>query len=108
MKTRLFEYLEAARHRREIREHRQWQRIRRMGQGGFIALFIVGFWLFAVAAFYYAAWRILPSMKVLHRLPAHFYRQLVGYVAMQSIILYFGARYIWRKNGRKYQDDRNP
>lgn len=107
MKTQIFEYLEAAHNRRETRMHKRWQRIRRIGQRRFILLFISGFWLFMAAVFFYAAWTILPSFEALNRLPDCFYRQLMVLVPTYSILLYFGARYTWRQNERKYANDRN-
>jgi hypothetical protein len=107
MKTRLLEYFEAARNRRELRMRKCWHLIRRIGQGWFITSGIAGFWLSMAPVFFYMAWSLDPSLKVLHRLRPEFYSELLFLVPSFSVILYFGLRYAWRENERKYPNDRN-
>jgi H+/Cl- antiporter ClcA len=88
--------------RREDGIRRQWRIIRRLGQGWFATLLIASFWLMMLPTSFFAAWYIDPSLKVLHRLPGHFYHQLCFLVPFLSFGLFLGARYAWRENERKY------
>ena len=84
---------------------KRWQRIRRIGEGRFIASFILGFWLLMVPGFFLAARNVDPSLKVLHRLPAGSFPRLLIFVLLLSLVLYFGLRFAWRRNERKYSED---
>lgn len=103
MKTQLLKYFEAAHNRSELRMHKRWQRIRRIGQGWFITCCIAGFWLFMVADFFYIAWSFDPSLNLLHRLRPDAYQVMIGFVASFSVILYIALRYTWREYERKYR-----
>jgi hypothetical protein len=105
MKKRVIEYLEAAHHRRELRIHRRWQRIRRIGRGNFILSMIAGFWSLMAGVFILEAWLFLPSFAALHRLKPEFYYELSCLVLSGSVMLFFAGRYVWRQNERKYSTD---
>lgn len=105
MKTRLLKYFEAAHNRSELCMHKRWQRIRRIGQGWFIASSLMGFWLFMVGEFLYIAWSFDPSLKILHRLRPDVYHEFLFLSASFSVFLYFTLRCTWRENERKYSKD---